>query len=106
MHLFFILFIIVINVWVLFVPYAFIALIHFVFGRVWRYLFIIETYLSSDFKLVIFKSSKDKEMKFNCDQIIKCATYYGITDIVIEDNGNKFKFYFMINSKENLKYLR
>ncbi len=105
MHAFFIVFIFIMNFWLVYLIYLFMAIGHFVFAKVWRYLFITNVYLSDDFKKVIFKNIKDEAKEFNCNQIIKCSTYNGITDIVIEENENKLNFYFMVNSKENLKNL-
>jgi len=62
-------------------------------------------YLSLDHKEVEFKSLNGKDSRFNCTQIVQLSTKAGITDVSVDDSGQLKKFYFMINSKENLKFL-
>jgi energy-coupling factor transporter transmembrane protein EcfT len=104
-HACFIVFVFAMNFWLMYLIYFFFAVMHFVVAKVWRYLFIVDTYISTDFKKIMFKNTKDEMIALNCDLIKKCSTYFGITDIIINDNGNVLKFYFMVNAKENLKYL-
>jgi hypothetical protein len=106
MHVFFIIFVFAMNFWMMYVAYFIMALLQFGVGRVWRYLLIKDVYLSSDLKKIIFENSGNGTMEFSCAQIVKCSTKKGITDVEINDNGNVRKFYFMVNAKENLKYLK
>ncbi len=104
-HLYFIVFVFFMNFVLVYVVYFFFAVMHFAVAKVWRYLFIKDVYLSSDFGTVIFKSNSDEMEYFKREQISNTRTSFGITEVVININGNKTKFYFMINSKENLKYI-
>jgi hypothetical protein len=104
-HLWIIFVCIMINFWPVYLAYAFVASIQFFFAKIWRYFLLNDVYINSQFNKVLFKTLKSVEIEFNREQISKQTTYFGITDIVINDNGNKLKFYFMVNSKENLKYL-
>lgn len=105
MHMFFIAFVIVVNFWLIYLFYLFFAIMHFFVARVWRYLLIQDVYLSLDHKEVEFKSLNGKDSRFNCTQIVQLSTKAGITDVTVDDSGQLKKFYFMINSKENLKFL-
>lgn len=105
MHMLFIAFVIVVNFWLIYMFYLFFAIMHFFVARVWRYLLIQDVYLSLDHKEVEFKSLNGRDSRFSCAQIVQLSTKAGITDVTVDDSGQLKKFYFMINSKENLKFL-
>jgi len=106
MHVFFIIFVFAMNFWMMYVAYFLMALLQFGVGRVWRYLLIKDVYLSSDLKKIVIENSGNETMEFSCAQIVKVSTKKGITDVEINDHGSVSKFYFMVNAKENLKYLK
>ncbi len=105
-HAFFIFVILNINFWVVYLVYLFIFIFQLLIGRVWRYIFISDVYLSESLKEIFFKDLNGNITEFSCDQIEKTSTSFGITDIFINNKGETFKAYLMINSKENLKYLK
>jgi hypothetical protein len=55
-------------------------------------------------KAVMFKGN-NKVTEVSIAEITKYRTYFGITDVLVSLDGSDSKFYFMPNSKENLKYL-
>ncbi|MBD1366354.1 hypothetical protein IDJ77_21250 [Mucilaginibacter sp. ZT4R22] len=103
-HSFFIIFVISMNFWPVYLVYAFFALMHFAVGKVWRYLFIADVFINTEQKTVVFKGN-DKVTEVSIAEVINYRTYFGITDVLVSLNGSDSKFYFMPNSKENLKYL-
>jgi hypothetical protein len=103
-HSFFIVLMISMNFWPVYLVYAFVALMHFAVGKVWRYLFIADVFINTEQKTVVFKGN-DKVTEVSIAEIIKYRTYFGITDVLVSLDGSDSKFYFMPNSKENLKYL-
>ena len=106
-HFTFLLFItFIVNVWFVYLLYLFFAALQFLVHKAWRYLFIKNAYLTNDFKKIIFKNQKDADQEFYCTQIINVSTNSGITKVEIMSDDVKKTFYFMINSKENLKYLK
>ncbi|HVS90579.1 MAG TPA: hypothetical protein VHE59_01010 [Mucilaginibacter sp.] len=88
----------------MYILWAWFALMQFAIGRVWRYLLIVDVYLSDDFKEITFVNLKNEQRQFNVDQVAKRKSRAGITDVTINDNNEIVKFYFMPNSKDNLKY--
>src|ERR1700761_1907145 len=81
MHCFFIVFVLIVNFWLLYLIYAFMAALQFLVGKVWRYLLITDVYLSNDFNTIEFKKTENEAISFQCKQIIKCRTNHGITDL-------------------------
>jgi hypothetical protein len=104
-HPFIIFVIIKINFWPLIIAYLFIAAMQFGVGKVWRYFLIQDLYLSKDTKYIIFKSLSDKETEFKISQIAGISTQKGITRLEILNNNKVEKWYFCVNSKDNLNLL-
>jgi len=104
-HVFILSVVIIINFWLVYIFYLFIAGIQFFAKGAWRYLLIQEVYLSADHTEIEFKSLNGRDRHFSCTQIVKLSTNAGITDVTIDDAGQLRKFYFMANSQENLKFL-
>jgi hypothetical protein len=104
MHLYFIVFICFANFWALYLIYSIFFVGHFFLGKVWRYVLIVDVYLSSDFESIRLISPGNTITDINRNQIVKCTTSAGITNLTYNDKGVMMKAYFMINSKENLKY--
>jgi hypothetical protein len=104
MHLSFLIFLYVANSWIFYLAYSFFFIAHFFHAKVWRYLFIDDVYLSNDFESIRLISPGNTITDINRNQIVKCTTSFGITNLTYNDKGVMMKAYFMINSKENLKY--
>jgi hypothetical protein len=93
---------IMMNFWPLYIAYGVVGLGQFFFAKAWRYFLLRDVYLSKDFNKIIFKGLKGDQVEFNRNQIAKQATYFGITNVLIDENGDMLKFYFIVSSKENL----
>ena len=105
-HFIFLMFItFIVNVWFVYLIYLFFAILQFLVHKAWRLLFIKDAYLTNDFKKIIFKTLYDEEQEFFCSQIIKVSTNSSITKVVLMSDNVKKTFYFIINSKENFKYI-
>jgi hypothetical protein len=103
-HIIFIIFVFNMNFWPVYIVYFSFAIMHFVVAKVWRYLLIADVYISNDFNLIKIKDF-NSTTEISRNQIVKFKTSFGITYIIFEDNGLRLRFYFMVNSTENLKYL-
>ena len=104
-HVFVIFVMVMMNFWLVYLFYLFIAGMQLFVKGAWRYLLIQDAYLSTDHQETVFKSLGGVDNRFNRMQIVKVSTNAGIADVPVDDGGQLKKFYFMVNSKENLKFL-
>jgi hypothetical protein len=96
---------IMMNFWPLYLVYVAIASLQFLVIGAWRYFYLRDVYVSENLKKVIFKDLKNNETVHDLNQITTYKTSFGITKVSIDEKGAIIKYYFMINSYEDVKYL-
>lgn len=105
-HLFLIVAVLNMNFWIMYAAYIFIALMQFIVGGVWKYPLLEDVYLNEDRNSITIEPLYDKKIEILLANIVKEATYFGITSLTTMAHGVQKTIYFKANSNENLKFLK
>ncbi len=102
-HPFIIFVLININFWPIYIAYVLILTVQLVVGKIWRFFWFKDLYLSKDGKHIVFQDLNGKQTEFEMGQIAGIKTRRAISRLTILNSGKLENWYFYVNSKDNLK---